>query len=100
MSGKDVLIILYNAIDNSKDYRKSTLILWQTSVIIRYFVSLLKEQKRPQIRFSHQFMNWTTIYLSALWRCAQSIIEPSYSLTLSKPACLNCKYLCAARVPE
>jgi hypothetical protein len=41
-----------------------------------------------------------TIHLSALWRCAQSITEPSYSLTLSKPACLNCKYLCAARVPE
>lgn len=41
-----------------------------------------------------------TTHLSALWRCAQSIIEPSYSLTLSKPACLNCKYLCAARVPE
>jgi hypothetical protein len=60
----------------------------------------LKSINATQIKYSHKYMDWTIIYLSALWRCAQSIIEPSYSLTLSKPACLNCKYLCAARVPE
>jgi hypothetical protein len=39
-------------------------------------------------------------YLKGLRRWAQSIIEPSYILTLSKPACFNCKYLCDALVPE